>query len=883
MNRPSRFYAVGLLLTGLLILWGGTLAATSSPASAPTPTPPGQEAVLIAAPTRAIAPPQPGVEQSSHARGFIPMSIDLSHLTGQQIPEGIRTQALPSAWDWRDTGKVTSVKNQSICGSCYAFAALGNIEAKMLMDSAGTYNFSENNAKECNWYETSGTGGGTSCDGGNYALLANLFSKKGTVLEADDPYVASDVSCNSSVTYQKTLLDWRYISDGVPDTSVLKQYIYDHGPVYTALYSSFSDFNDYDGSEPLYYTGSETPDHAVLIVGWDDNISHAGGNGVWIVKNSWGTSWGKSGYFEIAYGSASIGTSSSFMYAWQDYDSDGDLWYYDEGGMATAYGCGTTTAWGLAGFTPDSDTYVTRVEFWTSDRTTDVDVYLYDDFDGSTLSNKLAEKLDNSFYESGYHSVAFSSPVAVSNGDDVFAVIKVTNNSYTYPIVVDTEGPSETGRTYASCNGSSWTDMGTDYGADVGLRLRVSTTGGVNQPPTISGLPDRELLKNTSRDNAIDLWEYASDDKDADSDLDFSISNSPVVSAGVSIDSDRYVDINPATDWTGTTAVEIQVQDSGGLTATDTFSVTVADTLSNQAPTLKDLPNQTLAMNDSSNNAIDLWAYADDTQDSDADLDFSITNSPDAGAGVSIDSNRYVDINPATDWSGTTAVEIQVEDSGDLVATDTFSVTVTGSNIYLPAIGNCWPLAPSLSSISNSDGDGVYTLEWSWPSCGPSPSYYQLQGDSNSQFSSPDSFTVYDTDFEAYSPSPATYYWRVRAYLSGRGWEDWSNIQSTTVTSSRAYVWVDNDTGGSLTVEIVGVATKSFSTGYHYWRSISPGTYTYKAWARCGSGTWSDYFAAGENDLEFWCSYGGASTSEILGAHALQESPQAIQDLNAMP
>ena len=159
----------------------------------------------------------------------------------------------------------------------------------------------------------------------------------------------------------------------------------------------------------------------------------------------------------------------------------------------------------------------------------------------------------------------------------------------------------------------------------------------------------------------------------------------------------------------------------------------------------------------------------------------------------------------------------------------------------------------------------------------------KLCGTANSQFSSPDSFTVYDTDFEAYSPSPATYYWRVRAYLSGRGWEDWSNIQSTTVTSWRAYVWVDNDTGGSLTVEIVGVASKSFSTGYHYWRSVTPKTYTYKAWARCGSGTWTENFVAGENELSFWCSYGGASISEILGAHALQESPQAIQDLNAMP
>jgi C1A family cysteine protease len=169
--------------------------------------------------------------------------MDLPHLTGQRMPsDGVSPQAVLSSWDWRQTGKVTSVRNQGACGSCYSFAALGNIEAKMLIDSATTYDFSENNAKECNWYETSGTGGGTSCSGGNYDLLANLFSKKGTVLESCDPYVASDVTCKPTCPYQKTLLDWRIIStNAVPDANVLKQYIQTYGPVYTSLYAGDGD------------------------------------------------------------------------------------------------------------------------------------------------------------------------------------------------------------------------------------------------------------------------------------------------------------------------------------------------------------------------------------------------------------------------------------------------------------------------------------------------------------------------------------------------------------------------------------------------------------------------------------------------------------------
>ena len=430
--------------------------------------------------------------------------MDLPHLTGQRMPSGgVSPQAVPSSWDWRQTGKVTSVRNQGACGSCYSFAALGNIEAKMLIDSATTYDFSENNAKECNWYETSGTGGGNSCDGGNYDLLANLFSKKGTVLESCDPYQASDVTCKSTCPYQKTLLDWRIIStNAVPDANVLKQYIQTYGPVYTSLYAGDGDawdaeFGNYDGTYTLYHAGTESPNHAVLIVGWDDSLTHSGsGTGGWIVKNSWGTSWGgtcsygsERGYFTIAYGSASIGKWSSFMYDWQDYDSSGGIMYYDEGGWWTSYGeagGSNTTAWGLAKFTPPSNTYATRVEFWTTDATTDVDAYIYDDFNGTAPSNLLASKENLSFNEAGYHSVALDSPLAVTSGDDVVVVVKFTNESDGYPVAVDTNGTIETGRTYISISGSSgsWTDLGVALNSDAAIRLRTSTD--VVEKPNVS-------------------------------------------------------------------------------------------------------------------------------------------------------------------------------------------------------------------------------------------------------------------------------------------------------------------------------------------------------------------------------------------------------------
>jgi C1A family cysteine protease len=490
-------------------------------------------------PAQAAEPPQPQAAPllpppvepppviDGHGTGFVPPGVGDSQ-AGQGMAAGSLLLQPPPNFDWRTSSKVTSVKDQGACGACYAFAAIGNVESKVLIDTGTNAtpgpDYSENNAKECNYYDKS-------CGGGTYYTLASLFSQRGIVDEVYDPYVPVNVSCNSTCPYNKTLLNWSIISTNfVPNTTVLQNYIQNNGPVYTTLWVDGSYFNSsYDGSFTFNYSGTPTtPNHAVLIVGWGngtlppDQQTGMPGSG-WIVKNSWGPGWGAGGYFYMHYKTSNIGMWSSFMDDWQDYDNNGGIMYYDDDFWNVEWSYGSTTGWGLCNFTPAVSTTATRVEFWTTGAAT-VDVYLYDNFTGvggGNLSKLLTSELNRNFTESGYHSVPLSSPVPLTAGDPVIVVVNFTNVAYTSPIPADSNGPIETNRTYISYNGANgtWYDIGigSSLPSDVAIRLRTS---GQPLPPgwywkegnwtdyAPSGMPDFDQRQDNWTNNVTGNWSY---------------------------------------------------------------------------------------------------------------------------------------------------------------------------------------------------------------------------------------------------------------------------------------------------------------------------------------------------------------------------------------
>lgn len=234
-------------------------------------------------------------------------NIPLEYLCGLKEPGNWRkrgkfdgvtesTRALPSSFDWRDQNKVTSVKNQGSCGSCWAFGTMASYEGAIAVNGGPLENLSEQFLLDCNSH-------GYSCSGG-WWVFDDMYN--GVPKESCYPYVAYKQSCQSGCTKYYPMTAWYYVgsSSGVPSTSAIKQAIYDHGPVAAAVYAT-SALQNYTGGI-FDYCQSGSVNHAIALVGWNDS------SGYWIMKNSWGTGWGESGYMRISYGCNQIGYAAAY-------------------------------------------------------------------------------------------------------------------------------------------------------------------------------------------------------------------------------------------------------------------------------------------------------------------------------------------------------------------------------------------------------------------------------------------------------------------------------------------------------------------------------------------------------------------------------------------
>ncbi|KAI8549964.1 hypothetical protein RHMOL_Rhmol06G0066600 [Rhododendron molle] len=204
-------------------------------------------------------------------------------------------ESLPDAVDWREKGAVVDVKDQGSCGSCWAFSTVAAVEGVNQIVTGDLISLSEQELVECDNTYNEG------CDGGlmDYAFEF-IINNGGIDSEADYPYNARDGKCDLSRKNAKVVTIDSYEDVPANDEKALQKAVASQ-PVSVAIEAGGMTFQFYESG---VYTGKcgTALDHGVTAVGYGTED----GADYWIVKNSWGSSWGESGYIRMERSTAGL-------------------------------------------------------------------------------------------------------------------------------------------------------------------------------------------------------------------------------------------------------------------------------------------------------------------------------------------------------------------------------------------------------------------------------------------------------------------------------------------------------------------------------------------------------------------------------------------------
>lgn len=355
-----------------------------------------------------------------YSLGYIPPPVN-RNLTAEKLKDDPK---LPTSYDLRTLNYMTGVRDQGNCGSCWTFATMASIESIRLVKNEGTYDLSENNLKQHHGFEWG------ACSGGNADMATAYLSRgDGVILESDDPYIDKDQynwNYNPPVMY---MTDAHYLPNNI---ATIKQAVYDHGAVYSTMYWDDASYNS--SNYTYYYSGAQPLDHCITLAGWDDNKVTAGGTGAWIVKNSWGASWGESGYFYISYNDTQVNTEVCYWPEKIDYDQQRIIQCYDFFGETGYFGLGSTTSYAMVKFAPPIDYTLSKLGTYAYDAGTTIKFEVYQFFDGFMYDGLIAETNTHVVDKGGYVTLDLNIPVSVYVGSEFFVKVYYNTPGYNYPI-----------------------------------------------------------------------------------------------------------------------------------------------------------------------------------------------------------------------------------------------------------------------------------------------------------------------------------------------------------------------------------------------------------------------------------------------------------------
>jgi Lectin like domain/PKD domain/Papain family cysteine protease len=232
------------------------------------------------------------------------------------------------------------------------------------------------------------------------------------------------------------------------------------------------------------------------------------GNGAFIVKNSWGTTWGDNGYFYLSYYDASIHSLMAVFTA-EPASNYAAQYQYDPLGWVGSIGYSNPTCWAANVFTADGSAKpLTAVSFYTNDVNTQYEVYIYiNPTSGSPIGGTKHVGPTGTMPMPGYHTVKLASPVPLSAGQKFSVVVKFTNPEYIYPVAYEYAvggysmgATASLGQSYISYDKSSWLDLAS-WESTSNVCIKAFTSALVSVPTVTNGVGVSWITSNSARLN----------------------------------------------------------------------------------------------------------------------------------------------------------------------------------------------------------------------------------------------------------------------------------------------------------------------------------------------------------------------------------------------
>ena len=473
------------------------------------------------APTLEISPLNPAFDQyrnrakqplrepinqtlNTQSLGYVPSPFLLPNQNTKNLNTNL---SLPSSYDLRTTNKLTEIRDQKTSGSCWAFAAYASLESALIPEQK--LDFSENNLKN-----NSGFDFGPNNGGNDNMSMAYLSRWDGPVLETNDPF---DPNSTSSLKQQpqKHIQETLLFGNSNKSFSDIKQMLIQYGAVTTSMYMDDTKyFNTTTNS--YYYNGNGGYDfnHEVAIVGWDDNypkekfLTIPRTNGAFIVRNSWGSSWGDQGYFYISYEDTKTGTENAVFNNAEATNNFSTIYQHDPLGLVSGVGYDSSTpntGWFANAFIATSSEPLSAVSFYTLVPDATYEIRVYKDFNGTfnTKEPTTAGKIDMA----GYHTISLGKDISVQKGEHFAVSVKLFTPNDNYPIPIETpikgyssKAIASPGQSYVSSDGTDWEDLAAGF-PNTNVCLKVFTKAAVAAPLKSLAVDPSELSLTTNQES----------------------------------------------------------------------------------------------------------------------------------------------------------------------------------------------------------------------------------------------------------------------------------------------------------------------------------------------------------------------------------------------